>query len=63
MAFFEFLAINDRVDDGHELMQEVFSAKDDLSVFSRYILYLEVDLLPDDILDEVDALISGEHDV
>jgi len=55
----KFLAINDRVEDGEELMQAVFDAKDDLSVLSRYIFYLEVDLLPDDILFDVDVLISG----
>lgn len=44
-----FLAINDRVDNGNELMEEVLAAKSDPSVLSRYILYLELDLLPDDL--------------
>lgn len=62
------LAINDRIDDGreHELMANVFAAKQDPSVLSRYIFYLEVDLIVDDLdLDELlgfDELLSQKND-
>lgn len=43
-----FLVINDRTAGAEELMQAVFDSKDDPGALERYILYLEVDLLPDD---------------
>jgi len=45
-----FLAINDRTNDGERLKQAIFEAGNDHSTLSRYIFYLEVDLLDDEDL-------------
>jgi len=51
----KILAISGRLNNALGVMQGVLDAHDDIALLSRYISYLEVDLLPDDWLFE-DAL-------
>jgi hypothetical protein len=58
-----FLAINDRVDNGDQLLASVYQAveNNDLESLSEYIFYLEVDLLPEDLELNFEVLENNDH--
>jgi len=58
----KILAINDRLNDALEVMQDIFDARGDMNILSRYISYLEVDLIPDDLLWDCEDVLAGTCD-